>query len=243
MDLYSVLHVEKDASLVEITKAYRRLALKYHPDRNVKGTEKFQKISIAYEVLADDNQRAVYDATGSFEGSGEAMPDELAKKAQEFRLDEDRVGDMINNFYDNYAGSPEEEADIVESYNKTGGNFAKMIARDIIFRNERGEITRFKELIEKLIRQRVVTTTLEWQKTANKEKVRKMEMKFEKERYEADEVLAEMEDSKKKNRKEDQVSNLKALILNRHQKQQAAFENQIKNLEDKYVTGKKSARR
>ena len=243
MDLYAVLRVEKDASLVEITKAYRRLALRFHPDRNAKGMEKFQQVSIAYEVLSDDNQRAVYDATGSFEGSGETMPDELAKKAQEFRLDEDRVGDMINNFYDNYAGSPEEEADLIESYNKTDGNFAKMIARDMIFRNERGEVTRFKELLEKLIRQRKITTTLEYNKTANKEKVRKMEMKFEKERYEADEMLEEMEKDRKASRKDNQVSNLKALMLNRHQKQQKAFESQIKSLEDKYVTGKKSARR
>lgn len=244
MDLYSVLGVAKDASLVEITKAYRKLALKFHPDRNSKGTEKFQQVSIAYEVLSDDNQRAVYDSTGTFDGcEGGSMSDDLAKKAQAFKLDEEQVGDMISNFYDNYACSEEEESDILEAYNKTGGNFSKMLTRELLFRNEHGEITRIKEVIEKLVRQRAITTTLEWQKTANKEKVRKLEMKYEKERYEADEMLAEFENTRKKSRSEDKVTNLKALIQGRHQKQQQAFDDQLKRMEEKFVKGKKSTRR
>ena len=55
-DFYKVLGVEKNATAQEIKKAYRKLALKYHPDRNPgdkTAEEKFRKVSEAYEVLSD----------------------------------------------------------------------------------------------------------------------------------------------------------------------------------------------
>ena len=55
-DLYKVLDVEKTSTAEEIKKAYRKLSLKYHPDRNqgnAESTKKFQEISAAYEVLGD----------------------------------------------------------------------------------------------------------------------------------------------------------------------------------------------
>ena len=62
-DLYEVLGVAKDATDVEIKKAYRKLAVKHHPDKG--GNEgDFQKISHAYEVLSDAKLRAVYDQYG-----------------------------------------------------------------------------------------------------------------------------------------------------------------------------------
>ncbi len=66
-DYYEVLCVEKTASEVEIKKAYRRLAMKYHPDRNPDDTEaeaKFKEAKEAYEVLSDAQKRAAYDQFG-----------------------------------------------------------------------------------------------------------------------------------------------------------------------------------
>lgn len=67
-DYYKTLGVQKDASKSEIKKAYKKLAMKYHPDKN-KGNkvseEKFKKISEAYAVLSDDEKRNQYNQFGS----------------------------------------------------------------------------------------------------------------------------------------------------------------------------------
>lgn len=66
-DLYEVLGVPQTADESEIKKAYRRLAMKYHPDRNQGDTEaeeRFKQVQAAYEVLSDPDRRAAYDRFG-----------------------------------------------------------------------------------------------------------------------------------------------------------------------------------
>ena len=67
-DYYKILGVSKNASDEEIKKAYRKLAMKYHPDHtkgNKTAEEKFKKISEAYAVLSDKKKRSQYDTFGS----------------------------------------------------------------------------------------------------------------------------------------------------------------------------------
>ncbi|MDR0801869.1 molecular chaperone DnaJ [Fluviicola sp.] len=85
-DYYEVLGISKGVSEAEIKKAYRKMALKYHPDKNpgdTKAEEKFKEAAEAYEVLSDPDKKARYDQYGhaglggnaGFEGGGMNMDD------------------------------------------------------------------------------------------------------------------------------------------------------------------------
>ena len=74
-DYYEILGVSKDASAAEIKKAYRKMALKYHPDKNPgdsSAEDMFKKSAEAYEVLGNQEKRAKYDRFGhqAFDGGG-----------------------------------------------------------------------------------------------------------------------------------------------------------------------------
>lgn len=103
-DYYKILGVERDATADQIKKAYRKLAVKYHPDRNMdnvdESEEKFKELSEAYEVLSDPNKRAAYDRYGyegvrsQFHGGGFDWGD--FHHASEF---EDLFGNLFGSFF------------------------------------------------------------------------------------------------------------------------------------------------
>jgi len=67
VELYKILEVSPDASEAEIKKSYRKLAIKYHPDKNAgdpAAVEKFKEISAAYDVLSDPEKKKIYDTYG-----------------------------------------------------------------------------------------------------------------------------------------------------------------------------------
>lgn len=75
IDYYEILEVSRDSSGAEIKKSYRKLALKYHPDRNPDNKEaedQFKLVNEAYQVLSDDEKRSIYDRYGKsgLEGRG-----------------------------------------------------------------------------------------------------------------------------------------------------------------------------
>ena len=70
-DYYQLLDVSKSANSEEIKKAYRKLALEHHPDRNQgskEAEERFKEVTEAYEVLRDSEKRATYDRFGKQDG-------------------------------------------------------------------------------------------------------------------------------------------------------------------------------
>ncbi|HNS29147.1 MAG TPA: molecular chaperone DnaJ [Tenuifilaceae bacterium] len=104
-DYYEVLGVTKNAGKDEIKKAYRQMAIKYHPDKNpgdAAAEEKFKEAAEAYEVLSDDNKRARYDhyghaafngGAGGFRSGGMSMEDIFAQ-----------FGDVFGGHFSTFGG-------------------------------------------------------------------------------------------------------------------------------------------
>jgi curved DNA-binding protein CbpA len=85
MSYYQILGIEKNASQEDIKKAYRKLALENHPDKNKDpgATQKFQEISKAYEVLSDSEKRKKYDNPSS--GVPQTVPMDFVRAQEIFR--------------------------------------------------------------------------------------------------------------------------------------------------------------
>ena len=95
-DYYEVLEISRDATGAEIKKAYRKLALKYHPDRNPddkESEEKFKLINEAYQVLSDDEKRAIYDRYGKEGLNGQGVGSGFGSAGM------DDIMDIFNSFF------------------------------------------------------------------------------------------------------------------------------------------------
>jgi hypothetical protein len=81
MSLYQILDISVNALPEEIKAAYKRLAMKHHPDRNNdEDGEKFKAIKAAYDVLSDPDRRAHYDKTGDIPVEGPTGPDAITRE-------------------------------------------------------------------------------------------------------------------------------------------------------------------
>ncbi|KAI8807098.1 hypothetical protein BJ742DRAFT_814482 [Cladochytrium replicatum] len=141
VDLYAEFGIGRTASQDEIKKAYRKLALQFHPDKvkQVSSTserdakeylreanEKFQTLSKYYEIISNPTKRARYDATGIFdEEGGASKPDFETFEGwyDHFRSLWERVtSEQIDAYEKTYKGSKEQEEDIIEAYEKCKGS-------------------------------------------------------------------------------------------------------------------------
>ncbi|KAK9807901.1 hypothetical protein WJX72_012474 [[Myrmecia] bisecta] len=130
--LYELLDVSKDASQADIKKAYHRLAIKLHPDKNPgdKATSaKFQSLQRIYTVLSDPERRKVYDATGSIEDSEELAGEQFNDLYSYYRsLYKKVTEDDIDRFAAEYRGSEEETRNLLEYYQQFSGDMEQVFA-------------------------------------------------------------------------------------------------------------------
>jgi molecular chaperone DnaJ len=114
---YEILGVSKDATQDDIKKAYRKLAIQYHPDKNPEGGEKFKQVAEAYSVIGDDEKRKQYDyqlsnpfSSGNF-GGGNPFNDGSI---------DDIINQMFGGRFSNQQKSPEKiitvQLGVLDSY-------------------------------------------------------------------------------------------------------------------------------
>lgn len=126
-DYYEVLGVSKSADATEIKKAYRKLAMKYHPDKNQgdkEAEEKFKEINEAYEVLSDETKRKNYDQFGHEGVNGQGFGGAGGFGGQGFGGFDDIFGDIFGDMFGGGFGGgrprrrgPERGADIRQRIN------------------------------------------------------------------------------------------------------------------------------
>ncbi|RDW88819.1 hypothetical protein BP6252_00851 [Coleophoma cylindrospora] len=128
---YTVLGISKSATDKEIKSAYRKAALRHHPDKAAEHLKdeahtKFQEVAFAYAVLSDPARRKRYDATGS---TSESIVDSEGFSWSDFYAEQFRdviSGDAIKKFSDSYKGSDEEKDDLLNAYESHKGRMSKI---------------------------------------------------------------------------------------------------------------------
>jgi len=257
---YTILTVSKDATSDQIKSAYRRLALKHHPDK-AKDSEKdsahktFQEIAFAYAILSDERRRRRYDATGRTEeslGGPEDGDDEDFDWASYYREQYADVitGDAIKEFAKGYKGSDEERDALLHAYEKHEGKM-KLIFEDVMVSDELEDEERFQEIIREAIESGEVQDFNAFSKESEKSRRRRRE-RAERDGKEAEEHAKDIGvydklfgDGKAKGKGKGSAASkgedgLAALI---QQRQKGRQDNFLADLEAKYAPKKKGGKR
>ncbi|KAJ6630789.1 DnaJ-domain-containing protein [Mycena sp. CBHHK59/15] len=199
VDLYAVLSLTSDVKLDDIKKAYRRLALLYHPDKHATATDtrkadastKFQQIGYAYTVLSDEKRRHRYDKTGKTDEGFDLGPGEDGWDAYFEELFDRVTRGKLDEMKKEYQGSPEEVNDLKSTYVETKGSIGDIMT--FIPHSTYDDEARFIVIITDLISKGDLPVLPAWGKSINDEKSKLIRRKQgEKEAEEAEKMAKEL---------------------------------------------------
>ncbi|OBT41056.1 hypothetical protein VE00_08392 [Pseudogymnoascus sp. WSF 3629] len=247
---YEVLGIEKTATANEVKSAYRKAALKNHPDKvpaseKESATKTFQTIAFAYAVLSSPTRRAHYDRTGS---TSEAISssDDFSWSSFYRAQYEDVVSDAaIEAFAAKYKNSQEEKDDVLAAYEKGKGDmdvvYEMVMLSDVVVDDKR-----FREIINTAIQEKKVEAYTKFTKESESSK-RKRTKAAKDEANEAMEYAEELGIKDKlfggkKSKKDDGQDGLKALIMKRQQDRQEQGDGFLDRLAAKYAEPEKKKR-
>ncbi|KAF2675709.1 DnaJ-domain-containing protein [Lentithecium fluviatile CBS 122367] len=251
IDPYEVLGLEKEATVDDVKKAYRKEALKHHPDKaspdeKEAANKKFQEIAFAYAVLSDDRRRKRYDLTGS---TAETLEDDdefdwLSFYRQQF---EDIVSEEnINRISVEYKNSASERRDLLKAYEQYKGRlsaiYEAVMLSDILVDDDR-----FRQILDEEIAKGTIESYELYERDNNdearqaaKDAERKRREEFDK--REAKKAAAGKPSAKAKAKKSDAagMADLAAMI---QQRQKARNGNFFDHLEAKYAPQPRGGKR
>ncbi|KAI1954938.1 hypothetical protein LOZ12_000818 [Ophidiomyces ophidiicola] len=244
---YEVLGIDEKATADQVKSAYRKQALKHHPDKagpdsKDEAHKKFQEIAFAYAILSDKRRRKRYDTTGNTSESLDLEDDDFSW-VDFFReqLSSMVDGAVIEKLKTEYQGSQEEREDLLEAYENFEGDLDR-VYEEVMLSNVLEDDKRFRKIIKQAIRDGEVQ---DWPKFSEESAARRnRRVKAAKQEAEEAKELAKelgVEDklfgkqdkkrTKQGNADEDDDSALQALIQQRQKSRGATF---LANLEAKY---------
>ncbi|KAM3339465.1 chaperone protein dnaJ 6 [Capsicum galapagoense] len=165
--LYEILGVETTASQQEIKKAYYKLALRLHPDKNPddeEAKEKFQQLQKVISILGDEKKRALYDQTGCVDDDDLAGDVENLKEF--FRAMHPKITEAdIEKFEANYRGSESERTDLIDLYKKYKGKMTRLFC-SMICSDTKLDSHRFKDILDEAVAAGEIKSTKAYEKWA-----------------------------------------------------------------------------
>ncbi|RAL51819.1 hypothetical protein DM860_010537 [Cuscuta australis] len=168
--LYEILGVERTATQQEIKKAYYKLALRLHPDKNPdneEAKEKFQQLQKVMSILGDEEKRAVYDQTGCVDDA-DLAGDVVRNLKEFFQSMYKKVTEAdIEEFEANYRGSDSEKKDLIDLYTKGKGHMNRLFC-SMLCSDPKLDSHRFKDVLDEAIAAGDLKSTKAYEKWAKK---------------------------------------------------------------------------
>ncbi|KAJ3341844.1 hypothetical protein HDU93_003965 [Gonapodya sp. JEL0774] len=255
-DIYTAFGITKGATLEEIKRAYKKLALRHHPDKlspeacdeeKLAKTRGFQRLALYYSILSDDDKRARYDRTGSVKDAGSSVFHDYQGSSKDLDA---YFADLYGGFVDalkieefakGYKGSEEEKEDIVRAYDDAKGDMGLILETVLLSSVE--EESRLKSVIDALIADKTLKPTAAYRRSTSGAAVKRRVKQANKEAEEAEELrkklglderLRKIGKTRGGEGEDAEEDSLKQLILSKKKTQEQRFDAMMASIEAKY---------